>query len=380
MEKQMILQQLKDELYQKTNGFIKGICHPNGESTRILDAGITWVRMDAPFPFDENGAISESHNNFVKQIRDYYEIGLHAILISPYPGTFIENGIDPRTIEGLEEVRRICAFMAKEYEPFGVCWQATNEMHIVHFRAPLNAHESTEFLIASLQGLRQGASGAAIGHNSVSHDGTWNPYCLKINDKVEYDYIGLDLYNGTWSDGGPKTYVEQIEALYQLVQKPVILMEFGFSSRGGNIRRGGSEITEYLRRLGYRDETELFSDPLRFVENLPKRLQRSVMQCAPEDFETAILNCFPHLLKSWISEPIFPHDESGQAQFYESLLPMLLQTPCLAGAVLYCWRDSDACFSCGAHDCPCETAWGITRMDGSKKPVYRVIQKIYMEN
>ena len=70
---------------------------------------------------------------------------------------------------------------------------------------------------------------------------------------------------------------------------------------------------------------------------------------------------FPHILKMWFSEEVFPHDEDGQAKFYEALLPMLLENPYLAGAVIYCWKDSKKCFECGAEDCPCEIAWGIAQ-------------------
>ena len=374
------IEQMKQDLNRKTGGFLKGVCHPKGESVRIREAGIEWVRMDAPYPFDENGYLSESHIDFVNTVKEYAEQGLRTVVISPYPDTFLEHGIDARTPEGQADVRRICAFMAKEYAPYGVCWQATNEMHIVHFRSPLTSAESVGFLVASLQGLREGDPDAAIGHNSVSHDGGWDEDCLAVNRRADYDYIGFDLYNGTWSDGGPQTYVKHIEQISKLVNKPVILMEFGLSSKGGNIHRGGREMTEYLSRLGYASDAEVFVNPTRFIEHLPPALRRSVTECAPEDFNTAILNCFPHLLKSWIAEEVFPHDEEGQAKFYETLLPMLMNTQSLAGAVLYCWRDSDTCFSCGSPGCPCETAWGITRLDGSIKPAYEAIQKIYKKN
>ena len=368
---------VRTSIYQKTGGFIKGICHPKGETARLTDAGIGWVRMDAPYPFEKDGSVCDYHLSFLEEIRNYSKKGLRAILISPYPDTFLDHGVDPRSEEGLREVKRICAFMAKEYAPLGVCWQATNEMHIVHFRSPLTVEESKEFLVASLQGLREGNPNAAIGHNSISHTGDWDALCREIDSRTDCDYIGFDLYNGTWSDGGPETFTENIERLYNLVKKPVILMEFGFSSRGGNISEDRHEITDYLANLGYMSLEALFASPDRFLDHLPEQLNRMVRSCAPEDKETALCNCFPHLLKKWCATEVFPHTEEGQATFYRTLLPILLENPHLAGAVIYCWRDSDDCFSCKATDCPCETAWGLVHLDESEKPAYYAVREIY---
>lgn len=147
---------IRNDLYQKTGGFMKGICHPKGETRRITEAGIEWVRIDAPYPLSEGGKPSVSHKDFLKEVSFYAERGLRSIVVSPYPDTFLEHGIDPRIQEGLKQVESVCAFMAKEYAPYRVCWQATNEMHIIHFRSPLTAAESKEFLIASLKGLHAG--------------------------------------------------------------------------------------------------------------------------------------------------------------------------------------------------------------------------------
>lgn len=366
-----------EKLFMKTDGFIKGICHPKGETTRLTDAGIGWIRTDAPYPLDETGDFSESHREYLATLRHYAENGLRSIVVSPYPDQFIARGIDPRTPEGQQEVRAVCAKMARDYAPYRVCWQATNEMHIVHFRSPLTAEESKEFLIATLQGLREGDPHAIIGHNSVSHTGDWNELCREIDRRTDCDYLGFDLYNGTWSNGGPETYLTHIDELHALVNKPIILMEFGFSSSGGNVSADQHEITDYIAKLGYQSLDELFASPDRLIEHLPISLKTMVLSCAPEDKEIALRNCFPHLLKCWCAEEVFPHTEEGQALFYRTLLPQLLTHPYLAGAVIYCWRDSTDCFSCGAPDCPCETAWGLSRLDGTTKLAYDAVRALF---
>lgn len=368
---------IRNQLYKKTGGFIKGICHPKDELERLAQAGIGWVRIDAPFPFEKDGSVSQSHIRFIEKVKHYFENGLRTVLVSPYPKEFIENGIDPRTEQGISKVREICTFMAREYAPYGVCWQATNEMHIVHFRSPLTARESVEFLIASIEGLNTGAPSCAVGHNSVSHTGDWDDSCLEISNRTRCDYIGFDLYNGTWSDGGPETYIDHVERLYSLLKIPVILMEFGFSSKGKNISDDLKEINEYLNGIGYSSIDGVIKDPQKFIEALPKGLAKTVLNCAPEDKVQAIYNCFPHVLKTWWAKEVIPHTEEGQAEFYKTILPMLMNNPHLAGAVIYCCMDSNSCFLCDADDCPCETAWGLIRLDKSPKPAYYAVKKAF---
>ena len=143
--------------------------------------------------------------------------------------------------------------------------------------------------------------------------------------------------------------------------------------------KDGREIADYIEKLGYRSVSDIMASPNRFLEALPDKLRKMVDSCASEDKETAIYTCFPHILKSWCAEEVYPHDERGQALFYQTLLPMLSASPYLGGAVIYCWSDSDDCFSCGAKDCPCETAWGLIRLDGSFKPSYHAVRSIYHE-
>ena len=368
---------IRTSFYAKTDGFMKGICHPNREYSRLTDAGLGWVRRDVPYPFDNDGNISESHRRFLAETRAYTENGLRSVVISPYPREFLAHGIDPRTPEGLDKVREVCEFLAKEYRDLGVCWQATNEMFVIHFRMPLNIPESVEFLVASLQGLRAGDPDGVIGHNTVSLDDGWDDRCRDIDRRTDCDYFGFDLYNGTWSNGDTDSYIARIHELYELCRKPIVLMEFGFASLGGNAHADRREAYEYLENLGFHGIEDLAARPDEFITTLPPSLKHTAEHCAREDLIPAFIDMMPHLTKLWFSEMVFPHTEDGQAAFYAELLPKLLADPYLAGAILYCWQDSHSCFTCGASDCPCETAWGITRCDGTAKPAYDTIKEIF---
>ena len=181
-------------------------------------------------------------------------------------------------------------FFRQEYSKYGVCWQATNELFVVHFRAPLNEYESKEFIIASLKGLRKGDPNAIIGHNTVEALGVWNDYIKEIDEKCEYDYLGFDLYNGTWSNGGPSTYIDKVNELYEMCKKPVILMEFGFASLGKNASPDFREAYEYINKLGFKDLDDMVARKDEYIETLPSESLKHVARtCAPEDLKQAFL-------------------------------------------------------------------------------------------
>ena len=368
---------IRSGLFAKTGGFIKGICHPTEEFDRIRKAGISWIRRDVPFPIDSDGNTSADYISFLASSKRFAENGIRSVAISPYPSAFLAHGIDPRTEEGLCRVSELCERMSRDFSEIGACWQATNEMHVAHFRSPLNMEESRKFIIASIKGLRTGAPDAAIGHNSICCAPEWVEYAKAVETEAHSDYVGFDLYNGTWSNGGPETYTEEIEFLYAAMGLPVVLMEFGFSSLGVNLNAQSPEIGEYLSKIGFRNIDDVFERMDDFIETLPAGLREKALTCAPEDRENILRSMFPHLLKCWFTDQVFPHTEEGQAHFYSVLLPMLLENPHLAGAVIYCWRDSHHCFFCGETDCPCETAWGVTRCDGTAKPAYDAIKSVF---
>lgn len=365
-------------LRTRLGGFMKGVCHPNKDYALLTSAGFGWVRRDVPYPFDENGRPSPAHRHFLAETEAYDKNSLRCTLITPYAADFIAHGIDPRTPEGQKQTEELCAFLAREYRPYAPCWQATNEQFNPHFRAPLTAEESRDFIIACLRGLRTGDPDAVIGHNSVQDAGLWDDFVREIDAACDCDYTGLDLYNGSWTDGGPETYIEKIRQVYELCQKPVILMEFGFASAGKNASPDFHEAYDYIHEKGFRDLEDIFARSEEYIETLPgEPLKAMAHSCAPQDVPQQLYNSFPHVMKMWFAPQVFPHTEDGQAQFYEELLPLLLDCPQLAGAILYCWQDAPYCGFCGAADCPCETAWGLVKTDGSLKKAYGTVQRIY---
>ncbi|MCM1027513.1 MAG: hypothetical protein NC432_13860 [Roseburia sp.] len=368
--------ELCKSLYQKTGGYMKGICHPGEDCSPLREAGIEWVRLDVPYPYTEDGDVSESLIRFRERCVRYAEEGISTVLVTPYPRTFRKYGIDIQTGEGLETVSAVCRFLAESFRELRVCWQATNEMHIEHFRAPLTIPEAVRFLSASIRGLKAGNPDAAIGHNSV--DEGWEQNLAEIEKNTGgCDYIGFDLYDGTWSKGGPESYIATISRIYDVVRLPVVLMEFGFASLGGYMDESGEDVKAYLNGLGFRDLEEVRERTDDFIAALSPSAAEYAMRCAPADRYNCVERMMPHILKKWPVKNRIPHTEAGQAQFYARLLPLLLENPYLAGSMIYCWRDSKRCFLCGASDCPCETAWGLVRIDGTPKPAYDVVKELW---
>lgn len=365
-------------LYKKTGGFIKGICQPNDNIALLKEAGIEWVRRDVPFPFDTDGKLSQHYLDFKKSSRMFDANGISNICITPYPFMFIQAGIDVTTREGLAQVTEICAFLAEDFKDIKICWQATNEMHIQGFRAPLNVIQAKDFLVASIKGIKQGNPSAAVGHNSLNDE--WLSLCMQIEEETGgCDYIGLDLYDGTWSSGGPDTYCEKIDHYYSILQKPIILMEFGFASKGDMMEDPEAEAVACLKTLGFDSIENAISDLGSLIDKLPERIADRVKACAPEDRLNCVMSSMPHILKKWPVKNDIPHTEEGQAAFFAQLLPLLMENKHLGGAVIFCMSDSTHCFYCGESDCPCETGWGLIRNDGSKKPAYDVVKKVFTQ-
>ncbi len=363
-------------IYAKTGGFIKGICHPGSDREGLLNIGVRWVRRDIPYPYDGDGSATPAFRAYRDACAYYAEKGIYTVGITPYPRDFIAHGADVRTEQGLKQAEEICARLAGELSGMVRCWQITNEMHVLQFRAPLTEEESVRFIVACTNGVRRGDPAGAVGHNSCCEH--WLPLCAGIEaDTGGSDYIGLDCYAGTWGEGGVDSYAGEIDRVYGMTKLPVILMEFGFASFGESIENHEAEILAYLNARGFADMRDMLARTDEFIETMPEPMKIVGRRCAPADKADYARGGFTHLLKKWWYKGDLPHTEEGQAEFYRTLLPKLTAHPHLAGAVIYCWQDSKTCFTCGEDDCPCETAWGITRADGTHKPAYEAIGEAF---
>ena len=365
----------------KTNAFIKGVCHPGKRLDLIKQAGMEWVRMDVPFPYEAGkpGVLSQRYAGFRERIKTISENGLHAMCITPYPGAFVQYGADPASDSWLGVVKDVCGFMASDLAQFNVAWQITNEMYVFHFRVPLTPDQTIPFLAAGLEGVREAAPGAILGHNSVTAAGS--EYDLNVlaglkQYELYMDYIGLDTYKGTWANGEPDDIVSDINKTYELTGMPVLVQEFGFASAGEIFTE--SDVLEYIKSRGYGSIEEIFESPMDFLNRIPYYIAARIMESPKADWGVNAVHSMPHILKKWPgSSKIYRHTPEGQAEFYNNLLGKMINNKNICGAMIYCWRDDAVCFGCRNADCPCETAWGLMYNDESPKPAYNVVKKIF---
>jgi hypothetical protein len=258
-----------------------------------------------------------------------------------------------------------------------VGWQITNERNGVHFRQPRTLAEAPAFIAAGLEGVAAAAPAALCGYNTAGTGDEAEALVRRVQSAYpRSDYIGLDTYRGTWQDGEPEDILADIRAVHSWTGLPVLLQEVGFASAGETFQM--EEAFRYLRGMGFESVEALRADPEMFLRRIPYQIAQSVFQSPREEWADNALTMVPHLLKRWPGgSKVYRHTPQGQAAFYRALLGQLTDLPCICGAILYCWSDSELCYSCKCGDCPCETAWGLTDTQENPKPVYAVVKEFW---
>ena len=90
------------------------------------------------------------------------------------------------------------------------------------------------------------------------------------------DYMGVDSYRGTWSDGEPDDILCEIDATYNAVGLPVLVQEFGFSSAGEIYTP--EEALAYVRSTGFDSLEAVYENPEAFLERIPYALAKRVLE------------------------------------------------------------------------------------------------------
>jgi len=371
-----------EQVLRKTGGFVKGICHPSENFEQIRGAGIEWNRADIAFPFDKDGNLREDYINWKAKMLRYRENGIKIFAVTPYPRTFIEHGIDPRLPECEARVREIAEFLITDLKDIIGGVQITNEMGIPHFTNPLNMKQAARFIGIQLAAMHPLRGDVVIGYNSAGPQGDlhslmrpWHKYC---------DYVGIDLYIGCFAPVGNSfsTLDMMLRYLWSMTGRPIILMEFGYIS--GGAPKSPEEKRAILRRYGVSSEKEIREKIDLVLENMkeiaPTFYNRVTKNASsPEKRADYLLQIDTknHLyseLPKGVAVPGCPHTSEGQAKFYSEALPRLAKLPFLAGAIIYCWKDSEKCYACGQSDCPTETRWGLVDQQHKEKPSYYAVR------
>ena len=362
-------------LMEKTGGFVFGVCHPvDGEYDDLGELGVGWVRFDIPYPFNSGGGISQSYINFKNRCKGYVDNGFKVMAITPYPKDYFSiGGFDPVAEENQQRTKDIAVFLINDLRGLVSGIQVTNEMGIDTFTYPLTLQQAAVFVGIQLEALNDVKGDIIVGYNTA---GLNLDFHRMLKPYYKYcDYVGLDLYD----TGSSYEYTKRMRKIYRMTRKPIMVQEFGYKSAGQP--KTEEEKLEILRGYGYGSEAEAAADIENFVSKLPANFQQRIKEYSqdPADWaEYIFVNNASHFYRE-LSGSLYldcEHTPEGQAKYFADLMPALLKEPYLAGLTVYCCRDSYACWFCGFEGCPHETCWGLTDVNGVKKPSFYAVQKV----
>ncbi|MDR1532317.1 MAG: hypothetical protein LBS62_09060 [Clostridiales bacterium] len=367
---------------EKVGGFIKGVCHANTDYEQIKGAGIEWNRCDIPFPFDYAGNLRDDYIRFKEKLKEYADNGIKIMAVTPYPDAFIEYGVDPRLPENEGRLKEIAIFLVQDLQGLAGALQISNELGVPRFVLPLTTEEAIRFMAVQLEAIYPVRGDVLVGYNSA---GPQADIHKMMKPYLKYcDYVGIDVYIGCFTSFGNYLWVYDmmLDYLWSFTGKPVILCEFGYIGDGAP--KTPEEKRAALARYGASSEAEARRNIKDFVKRLPSSIQNQVTENASGDWGNFLFNSdfkdhFYAELPAKNVIPAYPHTPEGQAAFYRDILPRLMNKPYLLGAFIYCYGDSPRCYVCGQSDCPIETRWGLTAMDGREKPAYFAVRDAWAE-
>ena len=375
----------KETEKRRKQGFICGVCHPNGDTDLIKGANIEWIRIDIPFPFDQDGNETESSRSFKARAKRFADAGIKVMAVTPYHHDYTANGIVITSREGEKRIREIAFFLLNDLRGLVSGYQVANEMGIPRFTVPLTVKQGARFIGIQLEAMFPHRGDAIIGYNAAGPQPNLQVY---MKPYYKYcDYVGYDLYMGCFFNMPGFMFIFDVIAkyLWACTGRPILLQEFGYISEGAPKTK--EEKREIIRGYGFDNEKEARKNIVAFVDNLPEYMQEHIKRVCQNneskyldfvfngDYKNHIYRELPKLTKI----PGYPHTPQGQADFYRDILKRLYKQKCLIGAIVYCWQDSGTCYVCGQSDCPTETRWGLVDMDGNPKPSYYAVRDALAE-
>lgn len=370
-----------ETLKAQNGGMIYGVCHPNENYELLSDAGLKWVRIDIPYPYEPDGSASRNYLDFKDRAKGYSDRGFKVMAVTPYPRDYFNiGGFNP--VEDVRRTQEIAVFLYHDLKDITSAFQITNEMGNEGFTKPLTLEEAAVFIGIQLEALDPVVKDFPIGYNSA-----------EINKKLQKlmkpylqycDYVGLDLYTGNQGNAKASAYADNVKELYRITRKPVILEEFGFWSEGGP--KTPAQKAEILGHYGYTSEAEAILDGAAFVEKLPPQFQQRMKDLYPDEeahwAELVFSKEYQHFYGETAAQTMegIPHTPEGQAEYFRRVMGELKKLNCLAGMIIYCCQDMPFCYCCGHSWCPFETKWGLLYPDGTPKPAYYAVKEIVTGN
>ncbi len=383
--KSYFIKNSSDETKRMRNniGFIRGVCHPTERFEQIKGANIEWVRLDIPFPFENDGSLSESYENFKAKCKRFHNNGIKIMAVTPYPDAYISYGADIREENGKKKIRDIAEFIITDLKDYISGLQITNEMGIPRFTIPLTLSEAADFIAVQLDAIAPHKGDIIVGYNSAGPEAGLHSRLLPYINLC--DYVGIDIYMGCFftMPGFIWIFEALCRYLWAMTGKPVLIQEFGYLS--GGAPKSKTEKKEILRSYGADSEKDAKKNIIRFVENMPEHFSEHVKYVCRNDpekyfgfiFKSDIKNHLYRELPAITMIPGFPHTPLGQARFFEKCIEHLYSLDFICGCYIYCYKDPDKCYYCGQNDCPTETRWGLVDSKEREKPSYKAVRNVF---
>ena len=313
---------------EKTDGFLKGVCHAEPQYALIKEANIEWFRDDIPFPYNKDGSLSYSYLSWKEYVKAYADKGIRIFGITPYPEDYIEYGLDPRLPENKEAIQDIARFYMEDLRGIVGAFQITNEMGIDRFTYPLTMDEAYDFIGMQLEAMYPIRGDVIIGYNLAALSIATMPFEMK--EYHQYcDYVGVDLYLGCFENllKNANQYITILNYVRKVTRKPVILCEFGYIGLGEP--KSKEEKKAILESYGYSSEEEARADIDNFIKALPPELSNEFDRYADETpeyradlmFEGEFSNHLYRELAEGFGLYGFPHTPEGQADFFSYIIP-----------------------------------------------------------
>ena len=371
---------------EKVGGYMKGVCHAQPQYELLNEGNIEWFRDDIPFPYDENGELSQSYIEWKKYVQGYADNGIRIFGITPYPEDYIEYGLDPRKPEDREAIQDIARFYVEDLRGIVGAFQITNEMGIDRFTYPLTMEEAYEFIGMQLEAMYPIRGDILIGYNLAALSIASMP--LKMKPYHQYcDYVGVDLYLGCFENllKSANQYILVLNYVRRVTGKPIILCEFGYIGLGEP--KSDEEKQAILESYGYSSEEEARADIDNFIKALPEELANEFDKYADETpeyradlmFEGEFSNHLYTELHEGFGLYGYEHTPEGQAEFFSDIIPKIRKKNYVIGSFIYMWNDTGDCYVCGQSECPVETKWGLVDGEGNPKPAYYAVQQAFAD-
>ncbi len=327
--------------------FIQGITtHGTWDIELMKAAGIGWVRAGFPFPFADpkEDRLTQDYLDARQHAQNWAAKGfqligvtpglgvgtyqpneagnLHMVFHSDLPSWVGQMGSD----EFYRQYDRACAFLAREVGEIVPVWQVANELDWEQFAGPLTLRQTADLVIRAGLAMKTVQPGLLVSTNCSGSPATHEFVRLMFNDpRLTPDYCGIDQYYGSWQPGGPHSWAERIDELYELTRGVKIFVnEWGYASAGAVMT----------------DEEQCSGAP----------------------------NCER---KKWRFGWKAGHTPEVQAEFIRQAMRIFAQKQDkLLGQCFFRWEDTATCWQCGQPDCPVETAWGLVDVQSRPKPAY----------